>query len=316
MSRGSCGNPACKRPSTDPICWDCTRDLSQALGRIGDLVDLLTAASRVAHNGTGDGGAPHYPALPFDADLSMFVVELHTMLVACARDLSETRGIPFMPLGFVERSSVDPDFIGPLPRGIRYLPPGARRLPAGYIVTTAEIAAWLRIHVRQLRMCDSAGETVFEVGRAIDHGLALAAGPVVTLYRGPCPTVVGKDDRGRFIRCGAQLYAPRGDAYIRCRRCDVVHDASAFEQRHLADAGQMVYRFTRIQRILRELGEPITDRTLAAWIRGGRVKPAGWQRPDGTITTGAAHKGDPAMYRLADVRRVRAESRAGRGAIA
>jgi len=81
----------------------------------------------------------------------------------------------------------------------------------------------------------------------------------------------------------------------------------------MADVGTMLFRFRHLQRVLRELGEPITDRTLSAWIRGGKVKPAGWQRPDGTITTQAMHKGDPAMYRLTDVRQTRAQSRAERG---
>lgn len=274
------------------------------LARIPDLADLLAIAARVARSSSGDGGAPHYPPLPFDADLQAFGDQLRTMLVACVRDLGETRRIPFVPLGYAGRN-----FLGPLPEH-------TRRLPEGYLVTTAEIALWLRHHLADLRMCESAGETYVDVHRALERGLALATTVAVPVYRGPCPSVVGSDTHGKPVRCRNPLYAPRGDSWVPCHRCDRTHDAAQLEQHHMADMSMMLFRFTRLQRVLRELGEPVTDRTLAAWIRGGRIKPAGWQRPDGTITTEVLHHGDPAMYRLADVRRIRAESRAAKGSTA
>lgn len=303
MSHGTCGNPACGRRSPDPICWDCTHTLRDALARIGDLVELLTAAARVVRN-SGDGGRGHWPPLPFEADFIEFTTALHTMLVAVVRDLGETRGIPFMPAGYASRQLVGP------------LPPHIRHLPADYVVSTGEIAAWLIQHLADVRMCQSAGETYIDVTRAVERGLALANGPAIPVYRGPCPTIVGRDERGRFIRCGARLYAPRGESFVECRRCKVVHDAASLEQRHMANVSEMLFRFNRLQRVLRELGEPVTDRTLSAWIRNGRIKAAGWQRPDGTITTTFVQQGDPALYRLADVRRVRAESRAVKGSTA
>ncbi|MFE3081818.1 hypothetical protein [Nocardia tengchongensis] len=302
MNRGSCGNPACGRPSPDPICWECTRQLADELGQIPDLADLLAAAAHTTHS-TGDGGTPHYPPLPFDADMTAFGNELHTNLVACARDLMETREIPFMPLGYAKR-----DLIGPLPQGIRHL-------PCGHIATTGDIALWLRHHIRQLRMLDSAGETALDVHRFLEHGLTLAAGGTIPVYRGPCPTLVRSAAAAKAVRCDNPLYAPRQAAIVDCRRCKTSHDAGKLEDRYMSDLSQMLFRFSRLQGVLRELGEPVTDRTLSAWIRAGRIKAAGWQRPDGTITTTAAdaRPGEPPMYRLADVRRVRAESRAGKG---
>jgi hypothetical protein len=292
------------RRCDDPICWPCTHALADTLARIPDLADLLTTAARVVRNTGGDGGRAHYPPLPFDDDLHQFAGELHAMLVACTLELTAARRIPFMPIGHAS-----PAFLGPLP-------PHLTHLPAGYVATTRDIAAWLRAHIADLRMCDTAGDTCLQLTRALEHGLALAAGPTIPVYRGPCPTVVGIDTRGKLLRCNNRLYAPRGESWVSCRRCHLDHDTTALEARHMADMSQMLFRFNHIQRILRELGEPVTDRTLSMWIRNGKIRPAGWQQPDGTIATHQIRRADPALYQLADVRRVRADSRAVKGSTA
>jgi hypothetical protein len=282
LSQGTCGNPRCLKHSPDPICWDCTRELDATLDKIPALAELLAAAARTVRNGP-DNGKGHFAPLPFDADILRFAGALHTLLVGCARDLMETRGVPFTPIEGGEWAR-------------------------GYVPTTADVALWLKRHLTDLRMLDSAGETFVGIVRGVEHGLALATGLLIPIYRGQCPASVGVDARGKPVLCDSSLYAPRGESLITCGRCKTTHDAAKLEQHHLADLGKALFGFAALQRALRDLGEPITDRTLSAWIKTGRLKPAGWERPDGTVTTHWIHRADRPMYRLADARRVRAHS--------
>lgn len=180
----------------------------------------------------------------------------------------------------------------------------ARQLPLDWITqdpTTGVIADWLRHHVTDLRQLDTAGDTHVQIAQAVDRGLAIINRPVPLVYRGPCPQP----------KCGLPLYGPRGEPFVTCTGCHTRHDTARLEQRHLADLGNTVFRVTHLLAVMRELGEPVSAGGFYEWRDKGKVKPAAWERPDGTVTRHWIHRGDVALYRLVDVRRVRADSALG-----
>lgn len=129
------------------------------------------------------------------------------------------------------------------------------------------------------------------------------------MYRGPCPNVIAAT--GGAILCNTPLYAQRGDTFITCPRCHTAHDGARLEQRHLADVGHHLFRVTHLLGILAQLGEPVSTGAFYNWRDKGKIRPAAWERPDGTVGRHSKNRADVALYRLVDVRKVRAASTIG-----
>lgn len=162
-------------------------------------------------------------------------------------------------------------------------------------VSAAELmAVWIARQPRAIRgvadpalMHDDVTATIEHIRRLVDRL------PERTL-RGVCPYVVDQD--GERVPCGARLYAERGETWVRCPQCGAMHDVRTLESDALRRAEDELLELHEIRLVMSALGEPIPKSTLYSWAND----------PARKRLTPAGHNGDRALYRLGDVRRVRA----------
>lgn len=314
MTESVCRNHKCRQPTEDYLCWDCTLTLTDQLGQLPWLMQQLAITAsrqdRVA-GGLQVGRAPEHP-LPLKPHAAAWHDHVHNMLGTWARHLYETHHLPW------PWDATHPvNFIGPLrPDELRGQPgftgPYRQRGKWGHQPTAVELTAWLRRYVTTIRLDEAAGQCYRSVRSATERAISLINAHEVPVFRGPCPTVVGTGRRGVPALCGTPLYAPRTIATITgarplttvtCGVCGATHDVRQLEQSLLVSIDTHMFEIPDLVRILRELGEPIPRGTIDYWIAKRRLKPAGW-RHDGRIVRTHCRTA-PAVYRLADVRKLR-----------
>lgn len=285
----------CQRASTAWLCWDCTKHLKRTLKRVPWLDENLditvTRQDRLAKSGPRVGGETETPVL-FNVGASQFRNVLRDTLTRWVRDMCEQRGVEYLPVGCTHPAG----FIGPLPWG-------ARR-DHGDTPTTSDLARWLAHNTVAIMHSEDAGLCYDEITKLVEKGIEWINRPEPPVYRGPCPTVVGEDHRGRPTRCGVDLYAERDDDFARCPRCKVDHDVQKVEQDLLNAMDARLMSGAEIRRVMRELGEPVPESTFFHWRKTGRIRPRGWMHA-GRITDHWIHRDDPPVFQLGDVRAAR-----------
>lgn len=292
-----CGNPKCSKSCADFICFDCERKLVATLARIPWLVEQLeVTVTRQDKLSAGKlaGKSTETPSV-FHVGASAFVRELRGALARTVQEICEARGMRYMPLWATHEAT----FIGPL-RG------GERRISHGYVASTPDLSKWLKYYSGAIRMSECAGETFAEITGVVEHGLALINRPEPAIYRGPCPSVMRHDDRGRSVYCGHSLYADRGSDFAQCPRCSVKHDIARLEAKLLSDMSGYLFTSTQLFQVLRELGEPIPKSTFYNWRKLGKIQPRGWMH-DGRRTDHFIHRNDAPLFSLEDARRLRSK---------
>ncbi len=223
---------------------------------------------------------------------SRLLREARNTLTTIVRDVLESRGVEIRRAFKV----VDRDMAGPLL-------PGWRRAGNDWRPTLPEIANWLAVHVHSLACDESAGQwkrdadgLVKKIEKVIDY-------PELPRQIGPCPTF---DKKGE--RCNQELRARRDQARINCPKCGVNQDVKNVTRSYLERNRHRLFRLSQIERILDQIDEPVSLRTLQRWHKRGDLKPRGYWRPDGNRGTMRRSDADTPGFWLEDARRIREKS--------
>ncbi|UGT65305.1 hypothetical protein LTT66_18215 [Nocardia gipuzkoensis] len=205
---------ACSRATEMFLCWECTKTLKSRLDSVKWLaseLDLtLARQARVTSPGDRIGGTPEQP-LPFQPAAGDTAWVLHNTLSTWARDLCETRGITYLPLGYLP--PLPPGFMGPLRRGERF----EHHVQPDFIDSTSGIAAWLAHYVTAISGSESAGECFEEISAAVAAAHRAIDRPPGRMYIGPCREELSG------IYCEADIYVTIGHAEARCPMCGTTH---------------------------------------------------------------------------------------------
>lgn len=208
---------ACSRTTDMFLCWDCTKTLKSRLDSVSWLapeVDLtLARQSRATDPGDRVGGNREQP-LPFHIPAGETAWVLHNTLSTWARDLCESRGIDYIPLGYLP--PLPRGFVGPFRPGER-----ERHIQPDFMDSTAGIAAWLSHHAIAIASSESAGECFSEISDAVAACHRVIDRSPGRMYIGPCG-----DGRGD-ARCEADLYVTVGREEVGCPACGAIHDVEA-----------------------------------------------------------------------------------------
>ncbi|MCF8611091.1 hypothetical protein L5G28_13140 [Gordonia sp. HY285] len=110
------------------------------------------------------------------------------------------------------------------------------------------------------------------------------------------PLYAARTEPGETVTVGADV--------VVCVRCGTTHDARALEQKLLTELSGYLMRADEIQRVMRELGEPIAKSTWHNWRAKGKLQPRAW-RHNGRVLSHWITSEDEKLYRLNDVRSLR-----------
>lgn len=200
-------------------------------------------------------------------------------------------------------------FIGPLL-------PRWRRLPANYRPTSTDMATWLTHHVGTIAHHENAGHwhaTIHAHTRRIEY---LTDRPARRIWLGPCPTW---DEQTRKA-CGTDLYAIEDAIETYCRTCHATHNCNRLKLLQQNDIERKLLTWEELLNANKWQPDDcrVPERTLRNWRNTGRLKPRGWQRPNGRHGGTQHSTDDQPLYRWSDVRRLRSEKpqRANTGAAA
>lgn len=302
MSVVECSN--CGRPSSDgrDVCHRCTGSLCADLRKVPALVaDMLTTRTRLDRVAPpAQVGKSSDEPLPIRPGAMKAYHDLGNELTTWARAVAADHGVCVnvrLCAALVRQAIVAAEYEV---RNQRRKPDGAAFVDA--TVTSAEIAAiWLAAHHQWLRESPGLAEAfdaltnrIADARRAIDKLPERA-------YKGTCE--FSTEQHGVMRQCGADLYAEKGDAWVKCPKCNSAHEVSKLERSILTRMQDMNYTLGEIRTILDSLDHHVPKSTLYAWTssKDRKLHPRCWKRPDGRITTYWLHRNDQAMYRLRDV---------------
>lgn len=213
MSNREC--VACSQATEMFLCWECCKTLKSRLDSVAWLSpELDLTLSRQAHTASPSdriGGNPEQPLI-FHAAASETGWVLRNTLSTWARDLCETRGIEYIPLGYLH--PLPPGFVGPLR-------PGERHIAADFVDTTPGLAAWLAHHVTSIAMQQAAGECFDEISAAVAAVHRVIDRPPGRMYIGPCGDVF------QGVKCEADLYVTIGSPEACCPVCGATHEVES-----------------------------------------------------------------------------------------
>lgn len=287
----SCRNRKCGRPTDVFLCQECGDQLVAALDRVEWLDDELSVTELRQDRVSRGLRSGRAPRSPllFDPTAGELRARLVNSVNTWARHIAETR-----------------------------------RVRVGW-----PAAEWLADNIDAVRLDEAAGELYRDITRDVAAGLALINAAERTIYRGPCPTVVGRTASGAPVECATPLYADAEAeiayssstdtdrqspaAWVTCPNCGVLHDTARLEARLLARSDHLAFDVPSLVRILRELGEPVLRNTIDQWIRRGKLTPAAWRHDGRTVARQRADTDKP-LYRLGAVRKLRAAGSRGKTA--
>ncbi|MEU2106469.1 hypothetical protein [Nocardia sp. NPDC019255] len=256
---------ACSRATEMFLCWECTKTLKSRLDSVKWLapeLDLtLARQARVTSPGDRIGGTPEQP-LPFQPAAGEAAWVLHNTLSTWARDLCETRGITYMPIGYLP--PLPPGFMGPLRRGERF----DQHVQPDFIDSTAGTATWLSHYVTAISMSEAAGECFEEVSAAVAAAHRAIDRPPGRMYIGPC----GESLNG--IRCEADIYVTIGRPEARCPVCGATHDVGQRREALHQQVRSLLGTAAELARLLPWIMDsPITRKRITYYERIKKVMP-------------------------------------------
>ncbi|WP_027500821.1 hypothetical protein [Rhodococcus sp. UNC363MFTsu5.1] len=147
-------------------------------------------------------------------------------------------------------------------------------------------------------MHDEIADALASARRVVDRRPELA-------YRGQCSAIVAQPDSTRGL-CGADLYVEDGDGYLTCHLCGASHDVRTLTRDALGAIENRLFTIAELERVLRELGEPVPAGTMRSWLSRGQLRPRAWRQVDGSESEFWVRRSDPPLFRLSDVRGLRA----------
>lgn len=267
------------------LCWNCgkairrllvgrkvsRRKATEAQGEEPGIIWYLDRLTESAYLQTRMGSssvrtAPDsMPLLP-DGRASELRHQIHAELTSWVKQLTENRGIRFLPL-----DSVEPDFIGPLR-------PGWRRIAIGYTASAADMARWLAHNLLAIMSEENAAELHDELvaltrkaHRAIDR-------PELQLF-GECSKSMGENDEGVPLACGVKLYAEKGETVVACPRCRSRYGVDELRDDMRARARDQPMTGADVLRMMKLAGEAPASATFYKVL--GRVAPRSYLHADG-----------------------------------
>ncbi|EHK86397.1 hypothetical protein [Rhodococcus pyridinivorans] len=297
MTNASCHNCGRIVPDHFPLCDTCTATLTSDLlavpSLIADMTVTLTRQARMSRGKTVGKSAE--TLLPYAADRNgnprAFPLDAIVNAVGgWARSVADTLDVD---LGDVlER------------RGLRQLAGnnrgGGRPDPAaltGEPLLPIELAAvWLACHHHDLRRYPYIDELYDEITDVVASARSAIDNQPGLVYKGPCSAVI----EGGL--CETDLYAERGEDWVRCRRCGAMHNVQILDDQALRNAEQMSFTVPDLVRVLAAYGEDVRANTIHVWANRRELRPRGWRTPDGQITDHWIRRSDQPVYRLGDVR--------------
>lgn len=288
-----------------PLCASCadelTRDLFAVPGLVADMTVTEARQARMSRAGAVGGRSNEAP-LPYAADRtgaprSMPLDALACAIAGWARDIADTAGLDIAAL-------LDAPGLRALTANQRG---GPRSDPASLTVDGLldfEVAAvWMAHDAQALRRHPAVDELHAEITDVVAHvRMAVDRLPELS-YKGPCPGLWG-DISGVLYQCGADLYAEKGQDWVKCRRCGSNHDVREINRIAMEHVEDMLFTASELHDLLAELGSPVPKGTLWSWASRRQLRPRGWKR-NGRITDHWIHRNDPPVYRLGDVLRLR-----------
>lgn len=265
----------CKHPTNKPRVWlcdNCQIQLYNMLDRIPWLLRELD--NRIAHFdkisvGTIGRRRGQNNGSPVDFDAAELARQIHKKLLGWVTDIVR-------------------HCIG-LPVAVTTIP----------ILT---LAHWLKNNTAAIAATPSAGHIYNGiegiVGTDDQPGeLITAINPSEQHLVGPCPTPTGYQRR-----CGHILFA---DTYAKLTQCPQCGQTIDVEQTRLTTAKERdLYTADALYQLLADIGEPVDQNQLSAWIRARALRPAGYLH-NGIITEHRANDTDQPVYSIARARRLR-----------
>lgn len=235
-------------------------------GQTGNLsAEATVSATRQSRIGGGAGivARTHDKPVPWDEKASDALDELRQLLTRTAVTVATTRGWV---------------------------------LDSG--VTAGRLAAWLLEHVEWIRHRPEAGQTIADIGAAVEKVRRAVDRAPERWYAGPCGAVI--DSRG--VECTEHLYAKPGAREVRCPVCGTTDDVAARREWLLSAAENVLAHAGLISAALTQLDEPVTAAQIWALADRGRIVNHG-KDAQGRL-----------LFRVGDVRDVLAQQRQQRAA--
>lgn len=241
------------------LCWSCCKRLKHKLDDAAwltrELDVTVTRQARIISQSDRIRGNSEHP-FPFHWSASDTAWCLHNTLATWARELCEARGMEYIPLGALPAT-----FMGP-PR------PGQRRVPPGYVDTTAGIARWLSHHVMAIAASVGAGQAADEITAAVDAAVRMIDRPPARLYIGPC------GEAHEVGRCDADIYVTMGAAQARCPACGATHSVDRRREQLRAQVRGILGTAAELARLLPWiLDAPITRKRITYYSRLRLITP-------------------------------------------
>jgi hypothetical protein len=192
-----------------------------------------------------------------------------------------------------------------------------------YKHTVKDFAMFLAAHVDKLARDPDIGELCADLKKYIKRAHGIVDRRTPAQFCGPCPATVidhrhcvkvadgGSCNGYRDHQCAVRLMARRGALEVTCPSCGAVHRVEALVNHLLAHVDDHRYAIPDLYRVLRMLNKPVEMKTLYYWAlpRVGRLKPAGYVRPDnGRIGITRQSDDEKPIYRVSDACRQREES--------
>lgn len=278
----------CTRPCADAFaCTECAKAAVENLRHIADLtaaldekrakvrsnwdVSNIGAARPVRRWRTDDNqvttfaASPHFTpsaALGFDPRVSKVADRIHNGLVGIVRDVFLTHG------------SLAAD------------------------ASSATIAQWLKRHVHDIRMTDTASETFDLISRMVGDLHHLFDNPPPALFLGECKAEFEDGE------CTQSLYLDADkvtSTEVACPRCGITHDVA--ERRKVLMEGVNDYTGTakEISHLLRLVGgTDVTERRIREYAAHGMLPQKGTRLE----FNNQGHPHNAATYRIGDVREI------------
>jgi len=270
---------ACKRQAPLYICDDCEHVLANMLDQIPWLLDELDARiqgmDRIPHGTIGRQRRPH----------EMSVIDFD----ACETARTTRKMLQDWVVTVAERHT-------------------GRKPAALTTAATRDLALWLQVNTAAIARLDCAGALYHDINKLV--GASQRGGQLVTAinrverhFAGPCPTIRGYDNTGKPIECGHGLYADVDERTVVCPVCGQKIDVARNLDKAAVDRDLLPE--PKLLEVLKNLGEPVSRVKLYQWIREGRIRPRGWMH-HGKIVPFRIRRGDPAVYSLARMRKLRA----------
>lgn len=248
---------ACSRATDMFLCWSCCKDLKKRLDAAAwlalELDVTLTRQDRIGEPGDRIGGTPESP-LPFHLAASEAVWVLRNTLTTWAREICETRGIEYLPLGYLPSS-----FVGPLR-------PGEKCVPQNFTESTNGVARWLSHNAVAVALSEGAGEAFDEISEAVKSAQRVIDRPPGRIYIGPCG--------GAFngVPCDADIYVTMGQPETRCPICGSTYSVDERREQLREQVRGLLGTAAELARLLPwVLDSPITRKRIAYYANRGFI---------------------------------------------